>query len=58
MLDNALEKRITRKAKGADGCRCPVCNTDNEIFRKRLHIVDSDIVYCWHCGQATKIMAK
>ena len=34
---------------------CPFCGTHNEVIKKRRNTVYSDIVYCWHCGQALKI---
>lgn len=38
-----------------DKCTCPSCGTHNEVWKKRRNILPSDIVYCWHCGQAVEI---
>ena len=38
-----------------DKCTCPKCGTHNDIIRKRRKTVSSDIVYCWHCGQAIEV---
>lgn len=38
-----------------DKCTCPKCGTHNDIIRKRRNTVFSDIVYCWHCGQALSV---
>ena len=51
----AVEKQRAKKPIRNDKCTCPSCGTHNEIIRKRRNTVYSDIVYCWHCGQALKI---
>lgn len=38
--------------------RCPSCNTYNEVWKHRENTVDSDTVYCWHCGTKVKIEEK
>lgn len=38
-----------------DKCTCPSCGTYNEVWKKRRNTLPSDIVYCWHCGQAVEI---
>lgn len=40
---------------GQDMCTCPKCGTYNEIVIKRRNTVATDIIYCWHCGQAISI---
>ena len=51
----AVEKQKAKKPILNDKCTCPSCGTHNEIIKKRRNTVYSDIVYCWHCGQALKI---
>lgn len=51
----AVEKQIAKKPIRNDKCTCPSCGTYNEVIKKRRNTVYSDIVYCWHCGQALKI---
>ena len=51
----AVEKQKAKKPIRNDKCTCPSCGTHNEVFKKRRNTVYSDIVYCWHCGQAVKI---
>ena len=51
----AVEKQMAKKPIRNDKCTCPPCGTHNEVFKKRRNTVYSDIVYCWHCGQALKI---
>lgn len=51
----AVEKRRTKKPIHNDKCTCPSCGTYNETIKKRRNTVYSDIVYCWHCGQALQI---
>lgn len=51
----AVEKHIAKKPIRNDKCTCPSCGTHNEVIKKRRNTVYSDIVYCWHCGQALKI---
>ena len=50
-----VEKQTAKKPIRNDKCTCPSCGTHNEVFKKRRNTVYSDIVYCWHCGQALKI---
>ena len=38
-----------------DMCTCPRCGTYNEIIKKRRNTVATDVVYCWHCGQAISV---
>ena len=51
----AVEKQRAKKPIRNDKCTCPSCGTHNEVIKKRRNRVYSDIVYCWHCGQALKI---
>lgn len=51
----AVGKQMDKKPIRSDKCTCPSCGTHNEIIKKRRNTVFSDIVYCWHCGQALKI---
>ena len=51
----AVEKQKAKKPIRNDKCTCPSCGTHNEVIKKRRNTVYSDIVYCWHCGQALKI---
>ena len=51
----AVEKQKAKKPIRNDKCTCPSCGTHNEVIKKRRNTVYSDIVYCWHCGQAVKI---
>ena len=51
----AVEKQKAKKPIHNDKCTCPSCGTHNEVIKKRRNTVYSDIVYCWHCGQAVKI---
>ena len=51
----AVEKQTAKKPIRNDKCTCPSCGTHNEVIKKRRNTVYSDIVYCWHCGQAVKI---
>lgn len=50
-----VEKQKAKKPIRNDKCTCPSCGTHNEVIKKRRNTVYSDIVYCWHCGQALKI---
>lgn len=34
--------------------QCTECNSTNYIWLERMKLVESDIVYCWHCGTAHK----
>ena len=51
----AVEKRTVMKPIRMDKCTCPSCGTHNEVWKKRRNTIPSDIVYCWHCGQAVEI---
>lgn len=51
----AVEKQKAKKPIRNDKCTCPSCGTHNEVIKKRRNRVYSNIVYCWHCGQALKI---
>lgn len=50
-----VEKQKAKNPIRNDKCTCPSCGTHNEVIKKRRNTVYSDIVYCWHCGQALKI---
>lgn len=54
----AVEKQRAKKPIRNDKCTCPSCGTYNEVIKKRRNTVYSDIVYCWHCGQALKIFGS
>lgn len=51
----AVNKRAVMKPIRMDKCTCPSCGTHNEVWKKRRNTLPSDIVYCWHCGQAVEI---
>lgn len=51
----AVKKQTIEKPIYNDKCTCPSCYTHNEVWEKRRNTVGSDIVHCWHCGQAVKI---
>ena len=51
----AVEKQTTIEPIRIDKCTCPSCGTYNEVWKKRRNTLPSDIVYCWHCGQAVEI---
>lgn len=51
----AVEKEKIRKPIGIDMCTCPMCYTQNKVFKNRRNTVAHDVVYCWHCGQAIEI---
>lgn len=51
----AVEKQTTMEPIRMDKCTCPSCGTYNEVWKKRRNTLPSDIVYCWHCGQAVEI---
>ena len=51
----AVDKRTVMKPIRMDKCTCPSCGTHNEVWKKRRNTLPSDIVYCWHCGQAVEI---
>ena len=54
-LLKAGEKHEAMEPIRMDKCTCPSCGTHNEIWKKRRNTLPSDIVYCWHCGQAVEI---
>lgn len=49
------EQQKAMKPVGSDNDLCPKCFTYNKIIPKRIKTVGSDVVYCWHCGQALQI---
>ena len=51
----AVEKQTTMEPIRMDKCTCPSCGTHNEVWKERRNTLTSDIVYCWHCGQAVEI---
>ena len=51
----AVDKWTVMKPIRMDKCTCPSCGTHNEVWKKRRNTLPSDIVYCWHCGQAVEI---
>ena len=54
-LLKAGEKQEAMEPIRMDKCTCPSCGTHNEVWKKRRNTLPSDIVYCWHCGQAVEI---
>lgn len=54
----AVEKQTVMKPIRMDKCTCPSCGTHNEVWKKRRNTLPSDIVYCWHCGQAVEIFRE
>lgn len=54
----AMEKQTAKKPIRLDKCTCPSCGTYNEVWKKRRNTLPSDIVYCWHCGQAVEIFRE
>lgn len=54
----AVDKRTVMKPIRMDKCTCPSCGTHNEVWKKRRNTLPSDIVYCWHCGQAVEIFRE
>lgn len=54
----AVDKRTVKKPIRMDKCTCPSCGTHNEVWKKRRNTLPSDIVYCWHCGQAVEIFRR
>lgn len=54
-LLKAGEKHEAMEPIRRDKCTCPSCGTHNEVWKKRRNTLPSDIVYCWHCGQAVEI---
>ena len=51
----AMDKQNAMEPIRMDKCTCPSCGTHNEVWKKRRNTLPSDIVYCWHCGQAVEI---
>lgn len=51
----AMEKQKKKNPIRLDKCTCPSCGTYNEVWKKRRNTLPSDVVYCWHCGQAVEI---
>lgn len=54
----AMEKQKKKNAIRLDKCTCPSCGTYNEVWKKRRNTLPSDVVYCWHCGQAVEIFRR
>lgn len=54
-LLKAGEKHEVMEPIRMDKCTCQSCGTHNEVWKKRRNTLPSDIVYCWHCGQAVEI---
>lgn len=54
-LLKAGEKHEAMEPIRMDKCTCPSCGTHNEVWKRRRNTLPSDIVYCWHCGQAVEI---
>ena len=54
----AMEKQTEKNPIRLDKCTCPSCGTYNEVWKKRRNTLPSDIVYCWHCGQAVEIFRE
>lgn len=54
----AMEKQTEKNPIPLDKCTCPSCGTYNEVWKKRRNTLPSDIVYCWHCGQAVEIFRE
>lgn len=50
-----MEKQKEKNPIRLDKCTCPSCGTYNEVWKKRRNTLPSDIVYCWHCGQAISV---
>ena len=57
-LLEAGEKQTIKDPIQLGKCTCPSCGTYNETWKKRRNTVASDIVYCWHCGQAVEIFRE
>ena len=57
-LLEAGEKQTAKNPIRSDKCTCPSCGTYNETWKKRRNTLPSDIVYCWHCGQAVEIFRE
>lgn len=54
----AMEKQKKKNPIRLDKCTCPSCGTYNEVWKKRRNILPSDVVHCWHCGQAVEIFRE
>lgn len=54
----AMEKQKKKNPIRLDKCTCPSCGTYNEVWKKRRNTLPSDVVYCWHCGQAVEIFRE
>lgn len=54
----AVEKQKEKNPIRLDKCTCPSCGTYNEVWKKRRNTLPSDVVYCWHCGQAVEIFRE
>jgi hypothetical protein len=54
----AMEKQKEKNPIRLDKCTCPSCGTYNEVWKKRRNTLPSDVVYCWHCGQAVEIFRE
>ncbi len=54
----AVEKQKEKNPIRLDKCTCPSCGTYNEVWKKRRNTLPSDVVHCWHCGQAVEIFRE
>lgn len=54
----AMEKQKKKSPIRLDKCTCPSCGTYNEVWKKRRNTLPSDVVHCWHCGQAVEIFRE
>lgn len=54
----AVEKQKEKNPIRIDKCTCPSCGTHNEVWKKRRNTLPSDVVHCWHCGQAVEIFRE
>ena len=54
----AMEKQKEKNPIRLDKCTCPSCGTYNEVWKKRRNTLPSDVVHCWHCGQAVEIFRE
>lgn len=52
-LNGAIDKALPVAEKHS--CKCNKCDTYNSIWDARRLVVQNDIVYCWHCGQAHRL---
>lgn len=53
LMGDLLKNHKIKECKVAGSC--PVCNTHNEAWIKRLNVVNQELVYCWHCGNRVLI---